>query len=508
MPSISRWSDDCEATSTTVVTSASDIERSKACAHTNTMMNQSNETSALIRDDIQSHNGDSCTNVRAPSVFASVSPFQCHNVQRERCSEDAHILIPLNSAEENDNSLLRATSTNDPPVTGNTSVAAASTPVKQSLSNFVTRLNTGTGTGTPVRGQIKTHVPIGSIKSLTEKSIQLPPHQTKVKKRKRIPNDSTPVNNSNDDSNLDSTNNTTQRYSSSGSTGRWTTQEHQAFVRGLALYGREWKRVAMDIPTRTSAQVRSHAQKYLSKMEKQLSLSHSGNVHFASDIYNIDTVAPSASQKSNDPTYDHDYTMATAQSPPTTRLASHSHDSETSPYEDGSPTAGSQQHDTENDYQTMTDSVRQQAARILANPTTVEQEVRDTISQLRVRYLQLQERIQQQQHQHEASASIDTDNGNSDQSRNIILHRPVHDGVEHNIIERSCDNNITIKVNSTNDNNSISNSNAIDFGNTNKSSSSNTSSASAQGILYVHHDDDELIALHVLQGLQKQQLRI
>ena len=504
MPSISQWSDDCEATSTTAVTNASNIHRNKACAHTNTMMNQSNETSTLIRDDIQSHNGDSCANLRAPSVFASVSPFPCHNMQQERRSEDAPMHIPLNSAEENGNSLLRATSTKGPPLTRDTSVVATTAPAKQSLSNFATRLNTGTGT--PVRGQIKTHVPIGS-----EKCVQLPPHQTRVNKRKRIPNVSTPIINSNDDSTMDLTNtgNTTSRYSSSGSTGRWTTQEHQAFVRGLALYGREWKRVALDIPTRTSAQVRSHAQKYLSKMEKQLSLSHNGNVPLASDVYSLDTVTPRASQKSIEPTNDQDYTMATAQSPSTTRLASLSHDSETSTYEDGSPTAGSQQHDTENDYQTMTDSVRQQAARILANPTTVEQEVRDTISQLRVRYLQLQERIQQQQHhQHEDSASFETDNRNDDQSRNVILYRPGRDGVEHNIIEQSCDNNITNKGNSTNDNDSIFNSNAKDFGKTNKSSASNTSSASAQAILYVHHDDDELIALHVLQGLQKQQLRI
>ena len=45
--------------------------------------------------------------------------------------------------------------------------------------------------------------------------------------------------------------------------GRWTNSEHEAFLRGLHMYGREWKKVATLIPTRTSAQVRSHAQKYL-----------------------------------------------------------------------------------------------------------------------------------------------------------------------------------------------------------------------------------------------------
>jgi hypothetical protein len=37
--------------------------------------------------------------------------------------------------------------------------------------------------------------------------------------------------------------------------GRWTKLEHENFLIGLALYGREWKKVAAQIKTRTSAQV-------------------------------------------------------------------------------------------------------------------------------------------------------------------------------------------------------------------------------------------------------------
>lgn len=48
-------------------------------------------------------------------------------------------------------------------------------------------------------------------------------------------------------------------------TGRWTRDEHQAFLHGLRVYGREWKKVAQSIKTRTSAQIRSHAQKYFAK---------------------------------------------------------------------------------------------------------------------------------------------------------------------------------------------------------------------------------------------------
>ncbi len=52
------------------------------------------------------------------------------------------------------------------------------------------------------------------------------------------------------------------------SRGRWTAEEHEAFLQGLRMYGREWKRVAADIRTRTSAQIRSHAQKYFAKLAK------------------------------------------------------------------------------------------------------------------------------------------------------------------------------------------------------------------------------------------------
>jgi len=51
--------------------------------------------------------------------------------------------------------------------------------------------------------------------------------------------------------------------------GRWTAEEHEAFLAGLKIYGREWKKVANCIPTRTSAQIRSHAQKYFAKLSKE-----------------------------------------------------------------------------------------------------------------------------------------------------------------------------------------------------------------------------------------------
>ena len=59
---------------------------------------------------------------------------------------------------------------------------------------------------------------------------------------------------------------TTARKTSSG---RWTREEHEQFLEGLKVYGREWKKVAQRIPTRTLAQIRSHAQKYFAKLARE-----------------------------------------------------------------------------------------------------------------------------------------------------------------------------------------------------------------------------------------------
>ena len=57
--------------------------------------------------------------------------------------------------------------------------------------------------------------------------------------------------------------------SSAPTNGRWSANEHTLFLEALNLYGREWKRVADYIKTRNSAQIRSHAQKYFAKLEKE-----------------------------------------------------------------------------------------------------------------------------------------------------------------------------------------------------------------------------------------------
>ena len=48
--------------------------------------------------------------------------------------------------------------------------------------------------------------------------------------------------------------------------GRWTDEEHAAFVKGLEIHGKEWKKIAKMIPTRSVVQIRTHAQKYFQKL--------------------------------------------------------------------------------------------------------------------------------------------------------------------------------------------------------------------------------------------------
>jgi len=49
--------------------------------------------------------------------------------------------------------------------------------------------------------------------------------------------------------------------------GRWSKEEHEKFLEGIALYGIKWNKVKTLIRTRTSSQVRSHAQKFYLKMK-------------------------------------------------------------------------------------------------------------------------------------------------------------------------------------------------------------------------------------------------
>ena len=50
--------------------------------------------------------------------------------------------------------------------------------------------------------------------------------------------------------------------------GRWTHEEHLAFLRGVHLYERAWEAVASLVVTRTVLQIRTHSQKYLAKIDQ------------------------------------------------------------------------------------------------------------------------------------------------------------------------------------------------------------------------------------------------
>lgn len=140
------------------------------------------------------------------------------------------------------------------------------------------------------------------------------------------------------------------------STGRWTDDEHQAFLQGLHRYGREWKKVASHIPTRTSAQVRSHAQKYFAKLQKEEDSWTSGFSGGSGEITGYGANAAASYEG-------------------------------TSGYSVGSEAAAAAAP--------VSNAVQANVARILANPENLEAEVESTLQQLRERYQQLQRRLEQ-----------------------------------------------------------------------------------------------------------------
>ncbi|XP_077246975.1 protein REVEILLE 1-like isoform X2 [Tasmannia lanceolata] len=50
---------------------------------------------------------------------------------------------------------------------------------------------------------------------------------------------------------------------------RWTEEEHKLFLEALKLYGRAWRRIEEHIGTKTAVQIRSHAQKFFTKVFRE-----------------------------------------------------------------------------------------------------------------------------------------------------------------------------------------------------------------------------------------------
>jgi SHAQKYF class myb-like DNA-binding protein len=64
--------------------------------------------------------------------------------------------------------------------------------------------------------------------------------------------------------------------SSEKRSGKWGASEHQLFLEGLASFGKDWKKIASKVRTRTLTQIRTHAQKYFLKLDKARALGEAG----------------------------------------------------------------------------------------------------------------------------------------------------------------------------------------------------------------------------------------
>lgn len=57
-------------------------------------------------------------------------------------------------------------------------------------------------------------------------------------------------------------------YTATKTREMWTTEEHNRMLEGLKLYKRDWAKVTAYVGTRSPAQVRSHAQKYFDRVQR------------------------------------------------------------------------------------------------------------------------------------------------------------------------------------------------------------------------------------------------
>jgi len=147
----------------------------------------------------------------------------------------------------------------------------------------------------------------------------------------------------------------TKQSASDQSTGRWTRQEHEAFLVGLKEYGREWKKVAYKIPTRTSAQIRSHAQKYFAKITRD-EQQHAAALMASSQLTGLGPIP------GDDTGIDH-------------------------------AVCRSNDHPPDN----LSASMMERFNKILKDPETVQRQVEETLCRLRNRYSELQRTIEQKQ---------------------------------------------------------------------------------------------------------------
>ncbi|CAD6249944.1 unnamed protein product [Miscanthus lutarioriparius] len=63
-------------------------------------------------------------------------------------------------------------------------------------------------------------------------------------------------------------------YTISKSRESWTEQEHDKFLEALQLFDRDWKKIEAFVGSKTVIQIRSHAQKYFLKVQKNGTSEH------------------------------------------------------------------------------------------------------------------------------------------------------------------------------------------------------------------------------------------
>ncbi|XP_011085926.1 protein REVEILLE 1 [Sesamum indicum] len=76
---------------------------------------------------------------------------------------------------------------------------------------------------------------------------------------------------------------------------RWTEEEHKKFIEALKLYGRAWRKIEEHVGTKTAVQIRSHAQKFFSKVVRE------SNTGDTSSVKSIEIPPPRPKRKPSHP---------------------------------------------------------------------------------------------------------------------------------------------------------------------------------------------------------------